>query len=128
MWKFHLSYDAVEDVLEKVVVFLCGKGVRNIGHPVESTLVFALVDNDNTALQKLRTGLVAKFPTGFYFVLSRVSRAEVEKKKTVDMIVAKVESSTKAQKSHEDAFDDVLKKLKEEKKITNDVKNFRAPF
>ena len=128
MWKFHLSYDAVEDVLEEVVVFLCGKGVRNIGHPVESTLVFALMDNDNTALQKLRAGLIAKFPTGFYFVLSRVSRAEIEKKKIVDMIVSKVESSTKTQKSHEDAFDDVLKKLKEEKKITNDVKNFKAPF
>lgn len=128
MWKFLLSYDAVEDVLDEVVVFLCGKGVRNIGHPVESTLVFALMDNDNTALQKLRTGLIAKFPTGFYFVLSRVSRAEVEKGRIVDMIESKVESSTKAQKSHEDAFDDVLQKLKDNKRIEDDVKNFKAPF
>lgn len=123
MWDFVLTYDAPKDVLNDVVEVLCDNGIKKIGHPVESTLVFESADKENTVVEKLASALKKKFLKDFDFVLSRVSAGKNKNGDIVDQIADRVDP-----KAHENPFDDVLKKLKEAGKITDDVKNFKAPF
>ena len=123
MWDFVLTYDAPKDVLNDVVEVLCDNGIKKIGHPVESTLVFASADTGNAVVDKLASALKKKFLKDFDFILSRVSYAKNKDGVGVDQIADRVDP-----KAHENPFDDVLKKLKEAGKITDDVKNFKAPF
>ena len=55
--------------------------------------------------------------------MSRVSAGKNKDGDIVDQIADRVDP-----KAHENPFDDVLKKLKESEKTTEDVENFKAPL
>lgn len=119
---FHLTYDAdsvkYPNAMEDVIEVLCEKCyVTEIGHPVESTFVFKMTSSDYD-VHKVRDVLTTRFPKDFWFVISRAAYA---KKKDTDYMIEHI--SAKPCKEHTNSFPDVLKKLKDAKKISAKVMN-----
>lgn len=119
---FHLTYDAdsvkYPNAMEDVIEVLCKKCyVTEIGHPVESTFIFKMTSSDYD-FEQVREVLTTRFPNDFWFVISRV--AYLKKSGTESNIE---HFTSKPCKEHTTSFPDVLKKLKDAKKISTAVKN-----
>ena len=119
---FHLTYDAdsvkYPNAMEDVIEVLCNKCyVTEIGHPVESTFIFKMTSSDYD-FEKVREVLTTRFPNGFWFVISRV--AYLKKSDTESNIE---HFTLKPCKEHTTSFPDLLKKLRDAKKISTAVKN-----
>lgn len=123
---YQLTWDAktskYQDCPERLAVLLCNEpfNVKWIGRPIESTIVFWMVRADDD-VDQLYTSIKKKFPSGFDFILSRVSRAKIANKDKDFIRGAGI-------KAHEDGFGDVLKKLYDEKKIIQGVTNLKVNF
>lgn len=119
---FHLTYDGNKDryptAMEDVVEVLCKKcSVAEIGHPVESTFVFKMESADYD-VEHIEEALITRFPKDFWFV---ISRAAYTKKSDTDSMIEHF--AVRSCREHTDPFPAVLKKLKDAKKISANVKN-----
>lgn len=120
---YQLTWDAktskYQDCPERLAVLLCNKpfNVKRIGRPIESTIVF-LMELANDDVDKLYESIKREFPSGFDFIVSRVSKVRVADKYKDYIRGAGI-------KEHEEGFDDVLKKLYAGKKIIQGVTNLK---
>ena len=121
---YHLTWDATtnkhQDVVEELTELLCNAphNVLWICRPVESTLVFWKPPADGD-VDVLHNAIRDKYKTGFDFVLSRAAELTQSSGK-------KHYIRGKGIKSHEDGYEEVLCRLKNQRRIGEGVKSLRG--